>query len=144
MIVQVVVSILWKPGFIWTLTFNSFPFFLANFSYQSTSIFLWNFKLFCYHRTLRIAPCKVKQDSLGFWIPHSNPYRGIPDSFSRIPNFKAQESGFHTQNFPWIPESCYNYCCFSWCSPFLLMKGRRVQVISFDGKVAFKTIPGID
>ena len=125
MIVQVVVSIVWKPGFIWTLKLNSFLFY-SKFFLPIHLNFCFKFQaFFCYYRALRIAPCKVKQDSLGFWIPDSNPYRGPPDSLSRIPNSKAQESGFHTQNFLGFrnPHGL-NHCCFSWCSPFFLNEGK--------------------
>ena len=41
---------------------------------------------------------------LGFWIPIVS---GILDSLNCIPDFKAQDSGFHIPKFPefWIPDS---------------------------------------
>ena len=41
---------------------------------------------------------------LRFWIPVIS---GIPDSLSKISDSKAQDSGFHKQNFPgvWIPQA---------------------------------------
>ena len=85
------------------------------------------------------AQCKGIQDSLGFWIPRRGfripvtgfqsfsvelgfwipIVRGIPDSLSCILDSKAQDFGFHKQNFPrfripqakisWIPESEFPY-----------------------------------
>ena len=49
------------------------------------------------YRSNHITPCKEIQDSLGFWIPLVT---GIPDSLSCIADSKAQDSGFHKQNFP--------------------------------------------
>ena len=66
------------------------------------------------------APCKVIQDSLGFWNPHGGfriPDTGfqylsvdlgfwilivswVPNSLSCIPDSKTQNSGFHKKNFP--------------------------------------------
>ena len=38
------------------------------------------------------------------WIPdHICNLSGIPDSFSCIPDSKAQGSEFHQLKFPWIP-----------------------------------------
>ena len=48
------------------------------------------------YRSNHIAPCKEIQDSLGFWIPL---FIGIRDSLSCIADSKAQDSGFHEQNF---------------------------------------------
>ena len=56
-----------------------------------------------------LSPCKGIQDSLGFWIPNRILGIGfqiffsgtwIPDSYSCIPDSKAQDSGFHMQKFP--------------------------------------------
>ena len=45
----------------------------------------------------KTAPCKgIWEWNLDFGS------RGIPDSLSCIPDSKAQESGFHKQNFPWF------------------------------------------
>ena len=46
----------------------------------------------------------ICQSNFEFWIPVFN---GIPDSLSCFPDFKAQDSGFYTQNFPlfWIPQA---------------------------------------
>ena len=41
-------------------------------------------------------PCQWDLDS-GFWVPIVS---GILDSLSCIPDSKAQDSGFHNQNFP--------------------------------------------
>ena len=43
----------------------------------------------------KIAPCKgIKEWNLDFGSS------GIPDSLSCVPDSKAQDSGFHEQNFP--------------------------------------------
>ena len=51
------------------------------------------------HRGFRILGTGFQSLSveLGFWIPIVS---GIPDSLSRIPDSKAQDSGFHEQKFP--------------------------------------------
>ena len=45
---------------------------------------------------------------LGFWISIVS---GIPDSLSCIPDSKAQDSGYHKQNFIgfWIPQANLNF-----------------------------------
>ena len=80
------------------------------------------------------APCKEIQESLGFWIPIPGTgfrtlsvefgfqipiVNGIPDSSSRIPDFKASDTGFLKKKFPRfrnpqvkisrIPESRFPY-----------------------------------
>ena len=75
----------------------------------------------------KLVQCKGIQDTLGFWIPRRG-FRipitgsrsfsvelgfwirivsGILDSYTCIPNSKAQDSGFHKQKFPrfWIPNA---------------------------------------
>ena len=62
-----------------------------------------------------LAPCKVIQDSLGFWIPGTAWMADslsvglgfwilivseIPESLSWVPSSKAQDSRFHKQKFP--------------------------------------------
>ena len=67
-----------------------------------------------------VAPCKVIQQILGFWIPRRGfqipatgfqsfsvklgfwipVFSGIADSFGCIPDSKAQDSGSHEQTFP--------------------------------------------
>ena len=84
---------------------SAFSQFEGHLLYTKTEGFLIEFVfnlLQSFSLTLyKVRPCKVIQDSLGFWIPDSN---WIPVSSSvelgfRIPDSKAQDSGFHEQNF---------------------------------------------
>ena len=62
-----------------------------------------------------IAPCKGIQDSVRFWTPRRGFWipvtrfqiffsgTWIPDSYSYIPESKAQDSGFHKQKFSIFP-----------------------------------------
>ena len=98
------------------LTRESFGWFVQNFAkYKGIqdSLGFW-----IPRRGFRIPGAGFQSFSveLGFWIPI---VRGIPDSLSCILDSKAQEFGFHKQNFPrfripqakisWIPESEFPY-----------------------------------
>ena len=64
----------------------------------------------------QVVVIPVRSVELGFQMPIVS---GIPDSFSCVPDSKAQDSGFHKQNFPGfripqanisqIPESGFPY-----------------------------------
>ena len=91
-----------------------------NFCAFSSDVVSWGNKWWHHESAgcFLIAPCKGTQDSFGFWIPRCgfrNPgtkcqslsvelgfqipvVSGIPDTLRCIPDFKAQDSGFHKQN----------------------------------------------